>query len=215
MEKEKIDKKDHILDVAERVFADVGYDGASTRMISGEAGVNMAMLNYYFGSKEGLLLAIIERRTYTFRDLFEQSINSPDLTCWEKTEQYIDAYTERVFDNNCFQKMLYHELSIGRRGDLTDKISNIVLQNTLAFKKILKEGMEKGEFRKDMDPEMIIATLYGAKNFIINTPYISSTLLGYDVTDQDNMAKKLKPRIKEYMKNLLRFYLLEHDHTTK
>jgi AcrR family transcriptional regulator len=62
MEKEKTDKKDHILDVAERVFAELGYDGASTRLISGEARVNMAMLNYYFGSKEGVFLAIFERR---------------------------------------------------------------------------------------------------------------------------------------------------------
>ena len=45
MDKDKIDKKDHILDVAERVFSDLGYDGASTRTISGEAGVNMAMLD--------------------------------------------------------------------------------------------------------------------------------------------------------------------------
>jgi AcrR family transcriptional regulator len=52
MDKDKIDKKDHILDVAERVFSELGFDGASTRTISGEAGVNMAMLNYYFGSKE-------------------------------------------------------------------------------------------------------------------------------------------------------------------
>jgi AcrR family transcriptional regulator len=61
MDKDKIDKKDHILDVAERVFSELGFDGASTRVISGEAGVNMAMLNYYFGSKEGLLLAVFRR----------------------------------------------------------------------------------------------------------------------------------------------------------
>jgi len=33
MDKDKIDKKDHILDVAERVFSDLGFDGASTRMM--------------------------------------------------------------------------------------------------------------------------------------------------------------------------------------
>ena len=62
MDKDKIDKKDHILDVAERVFSELGFDGASTRTISGEAGVNMAMLNYYFGSKEGLFLAVFQRK---------------------------------------------------------------------------------------------------------------------------------------------------------
>ena len=41
MDKDKIDKKDHILDVAEKVFSDQGFDGASTRSISGEAGVTL------------------------------------------------------------------------------------------------------------------------------------------------------------------------------
>ena len=51
------------------VFADLGYDGASTRLISSEAGVNMAMLNYYFGSKEGLFVAIFERKMLFFSRL--------------------------------------------------------------------------------------------------------------------------------------------------
>ena len=66
MEKDKADKKDHILDVAEKVFSEFGYDGSSTRLISSEANVNMAMLNYYFGSKEGLFIAIFERKINFF-----------------------------------------------------------------------------------------------------------------------------------------------------
>jgi AcrR family transcriptional regulator len=80
MDKDKIDKKDHILDVAERVFADFGFDGASTRTISGEAGVNMAMLNYYFGSKEGLFLAIFERKISSFRTLLQNIGNDDSMT---------------------------------------------------------------------------------------------------------------------------------------
>jgi AcrR family transcriptional regulator len=83
MEKEKTDKKDHILDVAERVFAEQGYDGASTRMISGEAGVNMAMLNYYFGSKEGVFLAIFDRRITTFQAVLLSIGNDESINSWE------------------------------------------------------------------------------------------------------------------------------------
>jgi AcrR family transcriptional regulator len=80
MDKDKIDKKDHILDVAERVFAEKGFDGASTRLISGEAGVNMAMLSYYFGSKEGLFLAIIERKISHFRNILHSLGNDESMT---------------------------------------------------------------------------------------------------------------------------------------
>lgn len=208
MEKEKTDKKDHILDVAERVFAEVGYDGASTRLISSEAGVNMAMLNYYFGSKEGLLLAIVSRRTATFQSIIQNIGNAENITSWEKVERYIDAYVERIFTNNCFQKMLYHELSILRKGELGDKITTMVMQNVVEFSKILREGIERKEFKQDIDIELVVATLFGAKNFIINTAHISSIMLGYDVTSQDNLDQKLKPRMKKYMKDLLKVYIL-------
>jgi len=59
---------------------------------------------------------------------------------------------------------------------------------------------------------MIIATLYGTKNHIVNMPLISSQMLGYDILDDTILEEKLKPRLKQFMKNLLKSYLLnEHD----
>jgi AcrR family transcriptional regulator len=52
-----------ILFAGERAFAEFGYNGASMRAIAREAGVNQAMIAYYFGSKEGLLEAIMRRRS--------------------------------------------------------------------------------------------------------------------------------------------------------
>src|SRR5476651_783417 len=112
MEKEKVDKKDHILDVAERIFSEVGYDGASTRLISGEAGVNMAMLNYYFGSKEGLYLAVFERKISAFRILLQNIGNDDSISPWEKMELAIDKYVERIITNNCFQKLVNREMTL-------------------------------------------------------------------------------------------------------
>src|SRR4051812_39086145 len=99
MDKDKIDKKDHILDVAERVFSDKGFDGASTRLISGEAGVNMAMLNYYFGSKEGLFLAVFHRKIASFQNILHNLGNDESISAWSKMEQYIEMYGEKVVNN--------------------------------------------------------------------------------------------------------------------
>jgi len=51
-----------ILDTAERLFADHGYNGVSLRQLTREAEVNLAAVNYHFGSKEGLLRAVYDRR---------------------------------------------------------------------------------------------------------------------------------------------------------
>jgi AcrR family transcriptional regulator len=208
MDKDKIDKKDHILDVAERVFSDNGFDGASTRMISGEAGVNMAMLNYYFGSKEGLFLAVINRKITGFRDILQNIGNDESITSWDKVEKYIEIYGDKVVNNNCFQKLLYQEMGMNRRNELADQVRNILMINIAELQKILQDGADKGEFKKDTDIPMVIATLYGTKNFIVNTPLMSSPLLGYDIQDDKVLETQFKPRMKSYMKNLLKSYLL-------
>jgi len=214
MEKEKVDKKDHILDVAERVFSELGFDGSSTRLISGEAGVNMAMLNYYFGSKEGLFLAIFDRKITSFQNILQNIGNDETISSLEKMESYIDIYSDRIVNNNCFQKLLYQEMSINRKTTLSDKIIDILMKNTSELQRILEEGVNAGEFRKDADMQMVIATLYGTKNFIVNTPLMSSSLLGYDMMDTKTIEEKLKPRIKTFFKHLLKSYLVNaHEHT--
>ena len=52
-----------IMYAGERAFAEYGYNGASMRAIARDAGVNQAMIAYYYGSKEGLLQAIMLRRS--------------------------------------------------------------------------------------------------------------------------------------------------------
>ncbi len=54
--------KDRILDAAERLFAEHGYDRTSLRALTAAAEVNLAAVHYHFGSKEGLYRAVFERR---------------------------------------------------------------------------------------------------------------------------------------------------------
>lgn len=51
-----------ILDAAEALFVEHGLDGTSMRMITGRAGVNLAAVNYHFGSKESLIREVFEQR---------------------------------------------------------------------------------------------------------------------------------------------------------
>jgi AcrR family transcriptional regulator len=208
MEKDKTDKKDHILDAAERVFAEYGYEGASTRQISGEAGVNMAMLNYYFGSKEGVFLAIFERRISTFQTVLLGISGDGSINAWEKLNRYIDSYVDRVINNNCFHVMLNREISKSKKTDLTDQITAIIMKNVSAFQSIIDNGIESGEFNSDIDQQMLVATVFGTKSYLVNTPHISSLVLGHDVMDREYQDNNLKPRLKTYLKRLLKAYLV-------
>ncbi|MGH0037153.1 MAG: TetR/AcrR family transcriptional regulator [Myxococcota bacterium] len=56
------DTRERLLDVAEQLFAERGISGTSLRELTGAADVNLAAVHYHFGSKEGLLDAVVERR---------------------------------------------------------------------------------------------------------------------------------------------------------
>lgn len=61
MTDEQRETRDRILDTAEELFALEGFGAVSLRRIVGEAGVNLAAVHYYFGSKDGLIERLVER----------------------------------------------------------------------------------------------------------------------------------------------------------
>lgn len=60
--KDQLDMRERILDVAEQVFAEHGFSGATTRMIAEAGGVNPALIRYYFDNKEALFESVFKRR---------------------------------------------------------------------------------------------------------------------------------------------------------
>lgn len=58
----KVDTKDTILDAAEHLFAEQGFGATSLRQLTARAGVNLAAVNYHFGSKEELAKEVLRRR---------------------------------------------------------------------------------------------------------------------------------------------------------
>ncbi|SMC29265.1 transcriptional regulator, TetR family [Andreprevotia lacus DSM 23236] len=65
-----------ILDAAEILFVEHGFDGTSMRLITQSAAVNIAAVNYYFGSKDGLYRAVFERRAEPFARLTIANIDA-------------------------------------------------------------------------------------------------------------------------------------------
>lgn len=62
LETRSADTRERILDASEKLFMANGYDGTSMRLITGAAGVNLAAVNYHFGSKESLMQEVFRRR---------------------------------------------------------------------------------------------------------------------------------------------------------
>ena len=70
-----------VFNAAERLFALHGFQNVSVRDITAEAGVNLASVNYHFGSKDALLFEIFRRRTSELPEKGEVGVEEPD---WKK-----------------------------------------------------------------------------------------------------------------------------------
>jgi AcrR family transcriptional regulator len=80
-----------LLDAAERLLADVGYAGITTRRLAEEAGINHGLVHYYFGSNENLLVRALERFTRRLiarqRDMYAADL--PFAEKWRTAMRYL------------------------------------------------------------------------------------------------------------------------------
>jgi AcrR family transcriptional regulator len=94
--------RQRILDSAERLFAERGFHGVSIRDITGDAGVDVALANYHFGSKQGLLEAVFMRRAQVLNDArlerLEEVTSRTDRP--PTLEEIIDAFTHPLLDRS-------------------------------------------------------------------------------------------------------------------
>src|SRR5690348_7129302 len=122
-----MNKKEIIIESAIKLFSTKGFEGTSVRDIASDAGVNVAMINYYFGSKEKLFESVVEHRASFLKGMLAELINNKDLTPIEKIDIIIDQTIERKFSNSQFHHLLHRELSLTRRPQLKNAISDILL----------------------------------------------------------------------------------------
>jgi len=198
------DKQIDILQAAEKLFAEEGFDGASIRTIAKEAGVNIAMISYYFGSKEKLLEALIIHRTSDMKMELE-NIFIQNLTPLQKVDLLIDLYISRINKNKCMYQIMHFELSTKKRIMDMQSFIDIKKENLEAFKRIIEEGQDLGKFRKNINIILIPATIMGALvHFQMNRQYFELILdLNTDEKYELYIENELTAHIKQTIKALL------------
>ncbi len=88
-------KRDRILDVAEELFAQRGFDGVTLRQIATGAGVDVALASYHFGKKLDLFQAVFERRAAELNDSRRQALHACQRAAGDagpSVEQIIEAF---------------------------------------------------------------------------------------------------------------------------
>ena len=155
------DKQIQIIETAEELFADRGYDGTSVRDIADEAGVNVAMISYYYGSKEKLMEALFEHRIGSIQMRVESLLKDNSLTPFEKVNMLIDDHVERVMQKQCFHKIMMSVVLTNKIPAILKAANDVKLRIAEIVSELIKDGQKKGVFKKKVDVILMLNTMVG------------------------------------------------------
>lgn len=201
------EKQIQILAVAEQLFAQKGYNGTSVRDIAEEAGVNVSMISYYFGSKEGLMEALFKERTYHIFPKLEQLIKNESLTPFQKIDILIDDYVNRGIQKVLFYKILVGEQLLEKDSLITGLINELKQKNSDLMEQLIKDGQEKGVIKKDVDILFLLNTLIGTTTqTFINKEYYKK-YNGLEHLPKEEFVDLLRKKLSSYLKDLFKSIL--------
>jgi TetR/AcrR family transcriptional regulator len=169
-----------IVKSAEHLFATRGYSGAGIRDIARSAGVNSAMIHYYFGNKEGLYHTILETAAIEVRGELLKAISIAGSVD-ERVSQFVRAYAAYIFSHPDLARILHRELLAGG-----PHLKEIAQQTFVANYQIAREWMRQGVRHRELrsiDIDLAPISLIGMiLIFQIAQPIIAVTLgrEGYD-----------------------------------
>lgn len=200
------EKQLEILQVAEKLFAEKGYDGTSVRDIAKIANINIAMISYYFGSKEKLLESLIVYRISDMR-LQMENLYQQDLSPLEKIDGLIELYIKRINKNKGMYQIIHFEISSGKRIINCDSFNEMKKHNLAVLKNMIAEGQEKGLFRTDINIELIPTTIMGTYfHFQMNKPFFKDIMnLNTEEEFEAYINSELTRHIKQTIKALLTY----------
>ncbi len=145
MTETKTDTKERILDAAEPLFADHGFAATSMRSITARAEVNLAAVNYHFGSKEALIDAVFTRRLHPLNEerlerLAQVEVESSDQA--PSLEQIVESFVGPALrlghDQPVFMRLLGHALSEPSvREMFTEQFREVFQRFSVALKRAL------------------------------------------------------------------------------
>jgi len=178
--------RDRILEAAIHEFSEHGLAGARTEQIAAAAGVNKALLYYYFDSKENLYSAALELVSARVRDR-SMAVFLRDASPGERLIRAAIDHFDRILSQREFQTLMQHELMRmhkGESGELPLLVKRVFAPIQAMFQSMIREGVASGELI-DADWFQIVLSALGANVFYFLSAPVWRLVLPVDPFDHE------------------------------
>jgi len=203
MVKKKENKTEElILDAATNIFQQKGMDGARMQEIADTAGINKAMLHYYYRSKQKLFEAVFKSAINLMAPKIIKIIEK-DEHLFDKIRNFTDKYISFISKHSFIPTFIIHELN--RNPDMIKDIFISKFEDSIKSKLVnqIEELIEKGEIIP-IKPEQLLVNIVSMSIF----PFIAKPLLSAVLQKNEKEYKQLieerKTHVAEFIINAIK-----------
>ena len=193
--------EEKILEAAKNVFVAKGMAGARMQDIANEAGINKALLHYYFRSKEKLFEVILKAAISRLVPRITAILES-DLPLFEKIEKFCENYIDVVIQSPFIPLFVINEMN-KQPDDFILKIWGDQQPGLKIFFKQVESDIEKGIIRK-IHPHQLLTHIVSLTIF----PFVAKPILLFmtsmDSKNYNDFIKARKKEIPEFIINSIK-----------
>ena len=198
------DARTRILDAADAVFVRHGIDGARMQEIANQAGVNKALLHYYFRSKADLARAVWLRIASSFAPGVLQLLAS-ELALDDKIDRLVEAYYDTLTKHPYL--LVYVVSEAARHPQLVDEIytpeRKLAARGMIATLRRQLEEKARAENTVPLSAEQFLVTLLGSCLFPFVARPMLTTVLGLSPDEFSSFIEKRRRDLPLFLKRAL------------
>jgi AcrR family transcriptional regulator len=190
-----------ILEVATAEFAAKGLSGARIDEIAATTKTSKRMIYYYFESKEGLYIAVLEEAYRRIRQI-EQQLHLEDLAPEEALRKLVGFTVDYQWNNPDFVRLVMNE-NIHRGEFLAQSktIQGLNIPVVHAVQHVYERGVEQGVFRANLDPLDLHMTMSALSFFNVSNHHTFSLIFKYSLEN----AANFKARRESIIETMVRY----------
>ena len=180
---ERRDSRTILFDATAALLSERSTIEVSLSEIAQRSGLNSALIKYYFGSKEGLLLALLERvAERSMADL--AALVEMEISAEQKLRIHVSGIINTYYRSPYINRLINYMIVQGDKAS-SEQVARIFVEPMIgAYRAIVAQGVADGTFRP-LDPGMLYYSVVGACEHIFYAGYSLPTTLGLaELTDQ-------------------------------
>jgi AcrR family transcriptional regulator len=197
------EKQVGILHAFEQLISAKGYAATSVRDIANAAKINVAMISYYFGSKEKLLEALFVYRISSTRLFLQSLLDNKLMNPFQKMEVLVQNFVDKWLSNFSFFQIMNREPALKELKKISKLLHSTKLGNQKMMSSLIEEGQSAQLFRTDIDSVLLMHSILGSIMSVCNNIDYLKIMYKSEQLSNDMFLTQLRPKLNKHILQMI------------